>query len=440
MPVAPVTNTRPGKLADMTPEPSRERVRAAGPFRGVPAARWSIAWRLRGTARRARSLGAESNWSAVVDEDLPYVWRTRPPPEERVTDPTAEQPSDPTPGVARDDRSDPRKEARRPKSRRSGIAIVLAVAFVLPVLLLTVLRTFDIPGGPTDTLVAFTPYAIPCAFLAGLLALLGHARLFALVCAVLFVVHVWWLAPMYLASGPTVRGYSTTVMSVNLQYGNGDADQVVELVRERDVEILAVQELTDQAVEELDAAGLDRMLPHRHLAPSDGTPNGTGIWSKRAVTPTAFGNERRMAFSNLRATVATRGGVEVDLLAVHPFPPLPTTSEQWRRDVGELVRVGVPADRPMIMAGDFNATRDHAPLRQLRSQGLRDAADQAGAGYGPTWGVGAPFPRMFEIDHVLVSDGDIKATELTRHSIENTDHSAVVAELLISEATGQVPG
>ena len=40
----------------------------------------------------------------------------------------------------------------------------------------------------------------------------------------------------------------------------------------------------------------------------------------------------------------------------------------------------------MILAGDFNATADHAQFRQLLKLGYRDAATEAGRGLIPTWG------------------------------------------------------
>lgn len=325
----------------------------------------------------------------------------------------------------------------RPRSARRAwtrVATVLALLVLVPVVLVTVLRFVDVRGGVSDTLVSATPYAVFGALVAGALAALGRSVLTGAAAGVLFVVHVVLLAPLFLPGGPTVRGYETTVMTVNLKYGAADPDRIVELVRDRQVDVLAAQELTPAAVEALDRAGLDEALPHRHIRPVANSPVGSGLWSRRPLEPREFGNTERTAFTNLRAIARTRGGVEVDLMAVHPFPPLPATSAPWRRDIGELVRVGEPGDRPMIMLGDFNATRDHAPMRELAGQGLTDAADQAGAGYGPTWGPGG-LPRLFEIDHVLVSDDDINASGLSRHEVEGTDHAAVIAELTISEAT-----
>ena len=41
--------------------------------------------------------------------------------------------------------------------------------------------------------------------------------------------------------------------------------------------------------------------------------------------------------------------------------------------------------RSVLIGGDFNATPDAAQFRTIVAQGYADAADQAGAGFTPTW-------------------------------------------------------
>ena len=48
----------------------------------------------------------------------------------------------------------------------------------------------------------------------------------------------------------------------------------------------------------------------------------------------------------------------------------------------------------VIAGGDFNATVDHAQFRHLLSGGYRDAAEQAGAGFVPTYPTDYPFPPL----------------------------------------------
>lgn len=84
--------------------------------------------------------------------------------------------------------------------------------------------------------------------------------------------------------------------------------------------------------------------------------------------------------------------------------------------------------------GDFNATLDHRPLREL---GLRDAAETTNRGWWPTWPdngtvdvVGIPVPRLFAIDHVLLRDG-LTATAVDHASVAGTDHRAVIVDVVV---------
>jgi endonuclease/exonuclease/phosphatase family metal-dependent hydrolase len=94
-----------------------------------------------------------------------------------------------------------------------------------------------------------------------------------------------------------------------------------------------------------------------------------------------------------------------------------------------------PGGPARILLGDFNATLDHAELRDLVSHGYRDAAAAAGKGLVPTWG---PYhgPRRYPpitIDHVLV-DRRIGVREVRVHRIPGTDHRAVLAWLTLPAA------
>jgi hypothetical protein len=55
------------------------------------------------------------------------------------------------------------------------------------------------------------------------------------------------------------------VLAANLYLGHGDVKTLVELVREQRVDVLNLLELTPEAVEEIDHAGLFDLLPCRAL-------------------------------------------------------------------------------------------------------------------------------------------------------------------------------
>jgi endonuclease/exonuclease/phosphatase family metal-dependent hydrolase len=94
-----------------------------------------------------------------------------------------------------------------------------------------------------------------------------------------------------------------------------------------------------------------------------------------------------------------------------------------------------PGDVPVIMAGDFNATLDHARFRALLRLGYADAAVQAGRGLVPTWG---PRPggelAMLAIDHILL-DPRCAVRAVSAHKLPGTDHRALFAKIQLPRDT-----
>jgi endonuclease/exonuclease/phosphatase family metal-dependent hydrolase len=82
-----------------------------------------------------------------------------------------------------------------------------------------------------------------------------------------------------------------------------------------------------------------------------------------------------------------------------------------------------------ILAGDFNATLDHATLRGPLDSGYADAAEQRGDGLVATW-QDAGFPPPVAIDHVLV-DRRVAVTDYRVFDMPGSDHHAIYAELML---------
>jgi endonuclease/exonuclease/phosphatase (EEP) superfamily protein YafD len=83
------------------------------------------------------------------------------------------------------------------------------------------------------------------------------------------------------------------------------------------------------------------------------------------------------------------------------------------------------------VVGDFNATRDHQPFRAILDTGLRDAAEQAGSGWQPTWparGSWGWLRPLLTIDHVLATD-QWQAVDTSTLEVPGSDHLALVARL-----------
>jgi endonuclease/exonuclease/phosphatase (EEP) superfamily protein YafD len=130
------------------------------------------------------------------------------------------------------------------------------------------------------------------------------------------------------------------------------------------------------------------------------------------------------------ALVRLPGGVAAELICVHPVTPQLGRggATRWREELGVLP---APGELPRVLAGDFNATLDHAVFRRVLGLGYADAAQQAGRALTPTWG---PPGRgaVLTLDHVLPDRG-CAVLGYSVHTVPGSDHRAVFAEVQLPE-------
>ncbi|MFI2229934.1 endonuclease/exonuclease/phosphatase family protein [Nocardia testacea] len=247
---------------------------------------------------------------------------------------------------------------------------------------------------------------------------------------------VWTQAPLYTSGPDDDDGRTVTVMQANLLFDGADPRALVDEVRTRGVEILTVDELTPAAVEALGRAGLDAALPHRYLSPGR-TAAGTGIWSSHPLSDTV--EYDGFVLNQLSATATFPEIGPVTVYAFHPVPPVYGTPV-W---ADELTRLGsilerAPADRPVIVGGDFNATYDHAQYRALASGRYTDAAVHAGAGHLVTYPTDKRWPPLVGIDHILTAGA--RAVTVQTVGLPGADHRALVARIQLPRGDIQTTG
>ena len=317
---------------------------------------------------------------------------------------------------------------------RRDVALAAAyVVLVLPAGLLTVLRLTQPPWGRAVQAVAFTPFALPlyAAALALLVVVFVVRRavtrpgaVAAVLAAAGLLLHAWWFAPLWVgeAPKPAAGAEPVVVMTANVLRGYGDGTELVDQARDRDVDLLVVTEITISSLAAMQDAGLDELLPYAEGTPgADGDVPGTMLFSAEPTT--------------LVDTLDTRlGGLVVetgDLSIVAAHPSSPVYPPEWRDDQ-EIVVAAVEQHEPDLVVGDFNATLDHWPIRDVLDLGYRDSVELTNRGFQPTWPVNGTFGVLgflgpvAQIDHVLVSD-DWTATETATTELDGTDHRPVVA-------------
>jgi endonuclease/exonuclease/phosphatase (EEP) superfamily protein YafD len=285
-------------------------------------------------------------------------------------------------------------------------------------------------GYPLVPLISYTPYVLPVALLAvGVSAALRQwGPLVVAATAALALSAV--IAPRVLG-GPSVdSGRPLRVMSANMLHGNGDAEQLLRVARERRVEILTVQELTPELARRLAELGIREQLPYTVLVPEEGVI-GTGIYSR---FPAPLGEVERDGFLQARAVITGPGGWELDVASVHPVPPTtPRGVGSWKRGLEALPDPGQGPGTKLLF-GDFNATLDQAEFRDLLDDGYADAAERVGEGLIPTWpAIEKPFLFLpVTIDH-LVFERELGVGDYEVIDIDGTDHRALYGELILPE-------
>ena len=297
----------------------------------------------------------------------------------------------------------------------------LALLTLLPIALTVVARAFRFEAGPLVFAVAMMPWVTLLCLVPFVLALLARSLPIALATALISALCAWWLLPLYISE--PASDTTLTVATVNAEFGQVDAASVVDMVRAEKIDILAVQELTPEAVAALQGAGLGDELGSSYVRPAAGF-EGIGLWSRFPMDADALDG---LIANSIQATIVTPDG-DIKLFSVHPAAPSSGNHAAWTKDFNRLNFVLSKAIGPTMVLGDFNATRDNAPFRSIEGLGYADAPDQAGAGFIPTFPNGrAPWP-LVAIDHAMVRDSQLTANNVKSVTLPGTDHRALVVE------------
>lgn len=314
--------------------------------------------------------------------------------------------------------------------------LLLAVPLVI-VVAATACRGFGIEAGPLALLVAFTPWFALLAALTLIAAVLLRAPESIVLGLVCVGVQAWWLAPLFLPPAQLDRpSRQLVVMASNLREGVGRATDIVAVVAQRGVDVLMLEELSQESLAALRRAGLEALLPNHAEFTTDNNVTGSGLWSRHPIS--AAGLLPGHLMDNVKATVTVEGR-SLTAVVAHPASPRVTSHRATDRELALLRDQLNEITGPTIVGGDFNTTRDQVDFRRIEAVGYVDAATQAGSGLlftwpnGTTWvpGLGethSPLP-LVAIDHVMTRDADLTCTGFMTYSIAGSDHLAVVAVL-----------
>ena len=231
-----------------------------------------------------------------------------------------------------------------------------------------------------------------------------------------------------LSEVPTASSESPMqVFSINVEHSRADIGALAEVIEEHHVEVAVLVEVDERFIRNLLSSGVKQLLPYRSQAVTPGDTAGTVILSKYPMNreiriPMA---DDIVTFDHPSAVIDHPRYGMVRVAAVHPHAPVVDRAHKWKSilesiDAWQATQTGMP----LVMAGDFNASRAHPAFRELSSTFV-DTSAASGIFPTPTWPAAGSVPAFVAIDHVLVRG--LTAAGWQRIAIPGTDHYGIIA-------------
>ncbi|MFI0263293.1 endonuclease/exonuclease/phosphatase family protein [Streptomyces sp. NPDC017056] len=312
-----------------------------------------------------------------------------------------------------------------PRRRRAAVTVASALLLVATVPL--VFRAAGSDGvTPVPQLLAFLPWLLVPAGLGLVLSLAARWRPGLFWAAAVLLGLTAFVRP-YGGDGPAPHGPPLArlrVLTANLEFGRATDGLLAALRRERP-DLVAVQECDpERCAAALASPAVRAAYPFRILA-GHGASEGSAVLSRFPLRPDgAVPGELAMP----RAAV-TVSGRRLRFQVAHPMPPLPGSLHAWRTELGRLRDLAASRGaEPLVMAGDFNSSQDHAAFRSVLHTGLRDSAAATGSPRTPTWPARTAPVLGAQIDHILVGDA-LRPRTARFLDLPGSDHRGLVADL-----------
>jgi endonuclease/exonuclease/phosphatase (EEP) superfamily protein YafD len=217
--------------------------------------------------------------------------------------------------------------------------------------------------------------------------------------------------------------HQISVLSVNLWSANRQHQRVLDLVKDRDADLVLVMELTPVWYESLQE--LKVKYPH-YLEVVREDNFGIALYSKY---PMSGADTLVWSSSNYPSIVSEIAHPEFTfhLVATHPMPPKHARGFQIRNAHFEaMIEYISKQNKPLLLVGDLNASPYSYQFKNLLSSTkLRDS--RQGFGVHSTWPAFS-FPLAFPIDHIFHSEEFTSLHRSTGPKV-GSDHLPIFAVL-----------
>lgn len=258
------------------------------------------------------------------------------------------------------------------------------------------------------------------------------AGLLALVLVACALGHAGVLAARGTAERPPSTSADLVVVTLNTQVDGVSPRELAALVVEVGADVVALPETS--AARARAAAAATARSNGTSFAVFTEQVDDRGIAATSLLVREGLGPHERVRAPALDLSAVAVAPVDGDgplLVAVHPPPPLPAAvgMDRWAEQVATAAGA-CSAATGAVVAGDLNATLDHAPLADAVDDGpCVDAAAATGAAALGTWPARVPALLGAPIDHVLVDGRAWEPLSARVERVGATDHRALVVAL-----------
>lgn len=317
----------------------------------------------------------------------------------------------------------------------------LAVAALLSTVTILLVRHRPISNVAELVIAVGAPFAtLTIAAFVSVATILGRRIVLSVLAVGVLGTSVWAQASWYYSPRPVDIGgeyVDLRVLSANLRLGRADPATVVPLAKLH-ADVVTVSELTHTSVERFHEAGITDAFPYAVLVPSSGA-GGIGLWSRYPISQIMGGHPRD--YTRAAARIVVPGVLQAPLVAsVHVESPVASNRDtvgEWRVAISALEAAlsafALDADSgAVVVAGDFNSTPDMRQFRDLLSTGYRDAVEQTGSGFAPTFPSRTWHPPLLTIDHILTRNAAASSVETVY--VPGSDHRALLGTIRIPVA------
>lgn len=229
--------------------------------------------------------------------------------------------------------------------------------------------------------------------------------------------------------GPPDDPATIRVISSNVKQSNRDYRRLLDLVADRDPDIVIAMEVDEKWVAALQP--LRKGLPHVVERPYENA-YGMALYSRLPLTETELRHLVLDEVPSIRTAVTLKSGDRIRLYAVHPEPPVPYEDTIGRDAELALVAKEIEADdMPAIVTGDLNDVAWSRTTRRFqRLAGMLDP--RVGRGFFNTFDARFPFLR-WPLDH-LFHDERFRLVGVERLPQIGSDHFPMLFELALHES------